>query len=358
MKRILLIFTIFISISLFAKNSLEQARKKLNQFQSYGYKFTAFYPNPETDEIKKIEGFCLFNKFKNNNFDFYQKTGNIQEFYANNLYSEVDSDEKSIYQYEKNENQEQFINTSNIVKYGPGFLLRHNWNFVDYKNGENGEKFSHYFFIEDEHKYESTTIKVEYHIYISAKNLLSKFERKSFVDNVLGQTVTYQYDNYRFSKKNLQFPLFPKNFALKYFEKSEINPVKKGTLAPSINTKDTNGLSFSNKNFLGNKTLILFSSTRCGASEEVFKYLHKKNFILPNYLKFVNFYTSDKTESVKKYFNGINVDFQIIANNKDIEEKYQISGFPVMYLVDEKGIISETFDGSDQIIKYLRSISN
>jgi hypothetical protein len=114
---------------------------------------------------------------------------------------------------------------------------------------------------------------------------------------------------------------------------------------------------FSSQNFLGNKTLFLFSSTNCGASKEVSDYMNSEDFKLPYDLKLANAFALDKKETVQKYLKNKKTDFSIITNEKGIETKYQISGYPILYLIDENGVIAEIYDGNIQIIQFLKSVS-
>jgi hypothetical protein len=359
MTKVLITFLITLnSIFLFGNDiKLEKARQKYNTHKSIAYKTIAQYPNPETEEVTSFDIFYIVNNHKTKNFEFYSKTENSEEFYEKGDYSNVNNLEKSIYKYEKRKNQTNAIQNSRLVQYGPTFLLKYNWKYED-EIKVNEEIQSHYSFLAETHQFEGKTIKAEFHIYINKIYSISKFERKSYVDNKLGQTITFEFSNYEFSKNLIKLKsTLPKNFALKYYERSEINPLKKGTKAPTFSVKDITNIEFSSKNFIGHKTLFLFSSTSCGASKIVFDYINSGDFKIPNDLKFVNAYGSDKKESVEKYFKSKTTNFPIIVAQKEIEIKYQISGYPVLYLISENGEIVEVYDGYVEIIKFLKSTS-
>jgi len=355
----ILIFFILILNSFFSfgnDGKLKKTRQKYDNYNFISYTAIAHYPNPETEETKSFNTFYIFNNFKNKDFEFYSKTKNLEEFYKNGDYSNVNNDQKSIYKFEEKQNQTDAIKNSRLVQYGPTFLLKHDWKYED-EVIINEKKQSHYTFIEDVHQYEEKTIKIEFHIYISQNHTISKFERKSFVDNKLGQTVTFEFANYNFSKKEINFKsTLPQKYALKYYEREEINPLEKGRKAPIFEVKDINNNPFSSQNFIGNETLFLFSATNCGASKEVVDFINNGNLKLPDDLKLVNVYGSDKKESVEKYLKNSTEYFTIIVDQKEIETKYQISGYPVMYRINENGIISESFDGFVQIIQFLKSL--
>ncbi len=214
----------FIFISLFTSaylsadnNTLEKARKKVDNYTSVSFKAKAFYPNPDTDEIDQFTTFYIVNNYNTPNFDFFSKTGSDEELFINGDYTKVLNNDKLEYKFEEIQNQTQNIQGSHLVQYGPTFLLKLNWKYVD-DIVVIKEKFSHYSYIQSTTNYNDKTIKVEYNIYISQKNLVSKFERKSFVDEKLGQTVTYEFSDYHFSKKEIDFKYsLPENYNLKYF---------------------------------------------------------------------------------------------------------------------------------------------
>ncbi len=357
MNKVLITFLIILNSSfLFGNNvKLEKARQKYDSYKSIAYKTIAQYPNPETEEVTSFDVFYIVNNYKTKSFEFYSKTDNSEEFYEKGDYSNVNNAEKSIFKYEKKKNQASAIQNSRLVQYGPTFLLKYNWKYED-EIEVNKEVQSHYSFLAETNQYEGKTIKAEFHIYITQNYTISKFERKSYVDNVLGQTITFQFSNYNFSKKEIKLKsTLPKNYALKYYERSEIKPLEKGIKAPAFNVKDITNIEFSSQNFVGHKTLFLFSSTSCGASKIVFDYLNSEDFKIPNNLKFANAYASDKKESVEKYFKNKTSNFPIIVAHKEIETKYQISGYPVLYLINEKAEIAEIYDGYVDIIKFLKS---
>ncbi len=351
-------FLILNSVLLFAKNDkLYKARQKFNNYKSVSYVATAFYPNPETEEINSFKTFYIINNYKSKNFDFYSKTDHSEEIFKNNDYTEILAKEKTIYKYEDRQNQNEMIQHSRPVQYGPTFLIHHDWK---YENDVfvNGTQHSHYSFIESTNQYEGKTIKIEFNIYISSQYTISKFERKVYTDNKPGQTVTYNYDHYNFSKKELVINTnIPESYSLKYFERRELNPLKEGIQAPGFTAHDLENNEISNTDFTGKNTLLLFSGTNCGASIEVFKLLNNENFHLPNNLKLIHFYASDSKEAVQKLFSNKKINFPIIADQKDMEEKFQVSGYPVLYLVNENGMISKTFDGLEPIADYLKSIN-
>ena len=337
--------------------ALEKAREKYKSHNAISYTATAHYPNPDTDEISTFSTFYILNNYNNKNLEFYSKSETVEEIYKNGNYTEIKNEEKSFYKFEKKQEEINSIQNSRLVQYGPTFLLKYKWKYENEILLEK-ETLSHYSFLEDTHTYEGKTVKAEFHIYISNENTIKKFERKCYVDDKLSQIVTFEFSNYTFSKKRIDFKSsLPKTYALKYYERLEMKPLKKGIKAPIFDLKDINQIQLSSKNFIGNRTLLLFSATDCGKCKEVFNFMNTDNFEVQASYKFINAYASNKGETIRKYFKNNKITFPIIANQKEIEINYQVSGYPMMYLIDEKGNIAKTYDGSTQIIEFLKSIA-
>ncbi len=99
----------------------------------------------------------------------------------------------------------------------------------------------------------------------------------------------------------------------------------------------------------------LFSGTNCGASIEISNFINNENLKLSNNLHLINFYAKDNKDIVNKFFKNRKSNFPIIADQAEIEKKYQVSGYPVLYLVDEKAIINKSLQGLEPIMEYLKS---
>ena len=143
---------------------------------------------------------------------------------------------------------------------------------------------------------------------------------------------------------------------MKYFERVEnLQALKENTKAPNFQVIDIAGNRISLESLTG-RTLLLFSSTNCGYSKTVSDFITDENYKLDDEIKIINFYGSDSKENIIQYFKKQSKNYPIIANRKDIEKEYGISGYPVLYLVNENGIITKTIDGSDEILPFLKKL--
>lgn len=360
MKKIINIILLLLSITqLYAQvPDLERAKRKYFHANVISYKSTAYYPNPETEAISVFSILYTVYKPQNKDFEFYSKNETSEEFYKNNFYYEVNHSEKTIYEYENKENQNAAITSSRLRQFGPTTLLKQKWSFID-ETKIDGKIHTHYSNIESISHYEGKEIKVEFHIYISGNFTISKFERKSFVDGKLGQTVTYLFSNYIFLDKTTNFKvILPKNYALKYYERQDfLQPLAKNTVVQPFEAIDINGQQFSFYPKKEKQTLLLFSSTNCGYSKIISDYIVSRAFKLDSQIEIINIFGSDSKVNTAKYFVNKEVNFPIIAERKDLEKQFGINGYPILYLIDENGIITETLDGSSQILLFLKSLT-
>lgn len=359
-KFFLSIFLALFTVLLHAQVSdLERTKRKYFQANVISYKTTAHYPNPETDEISVLNILYTIYKPQIKDFEFYSKNEMSEEFYKNGLYQRVSHSEKTVYEYEETDNQREAISSSTLRLYGPTTLLKKKWNFID-ETIIDGKSHTHYSNIENISYFEGKEIKVEFHIYISENFTLTKFERKSFVDGKHGQTVTYLFSNYIFLDKTTNLKaLLPKNYALKYFERQDSrHPLNKNTKAPSFEVFDLNNKSVYFKHKKEKQTLLLFSSTNCGYSHMISEYLLGSDFNLNPTIELLNIFGSDSKASVKRYFINKDVKFPVIADQIKLEKQFGINGYPVLFLINEDGFISETMDGSSEILPFLKSLNS
>ncbi|UZR96331.1 peroxiredoxin family protein [Chondrinema litorale] len=132
--------------------------------------------------------------------------------------------------------------------------------------------------------------------------------------------------------------------------------MEKWTKAPFFDGKDINDKEISLKEHFGHNTILLFSDTNCGYSKKVTDHISQADFKLGNDTQLINFLGSNSKERTIKYFERYEVEYPIIADRKDIETDYGISGYPILYLVNEKGTITESLAGSADIIDFLDNL--
>jgi thioredoxin-related protein len=131
-------------------------------------------------------------------------------------------------------------------------------------------------------------------------------------------------------------------------------PLQAGIKAPGFVATDMDNNQISDQIFIGKNTLLLFSSIHCGASKIVSDFITDINFRLPDNLTLIHVYAADSKEDLNKYFRNRTTQFPIITNQKALEYQYQVSGYPILYHIDENGLILQVFEGFEPIIAFLK----
>ena len=165
---------------------LEKAKRKYFQANVISYKTTAYYPNPETDGTSVLNISYTVYKPQSRDFEFYSKNEISEEFYKNNAYYEVNHAEKTIYEYENKDNQDEAISSSRLRQFGPTTLLKKKWSFID-ETQVDGKTHSHYSNIESISHYEGKEIKIEFHIYVSGNFTIRNLKEKVLLMENLGK---------------------------------------------------------------------------------------------------------------------------------------------------------------------------
>lgn len=152
------------------------------------------------------------------------------------------------------------------------------------------------------------------------------------------------YSNYNFDIMNDE-----DIFTLKAFDPSyrivenanSINDKKlldKGDQAPEFELNSINGISYKMSNSNKKARILVFSSVNCTPCQLATPKLNELQMEIPE-IEIISIYPLDDKLTLEKYVKKQNVVYPIIASNKDIAEKYSISGYPTFYIIDQNGII-------------------
>lgn len=134
---------------------------------------------------------------------------------------------------------------------------------------------------------------------------------------------------------------------LKNFGQSKV-----GSLAPSFNVKDINGVRLSLNDFKGkNYVLIDFWASWCAPCREELPYIKELYEMYKN--KGFEIISVSKDEDLAKLKSAISKEsisiwrqVAIIENDNSIEKKYFVNGIPHKVLIDKNGIIIGKWKGS------------
>lgn len=354
----LLIWTLLLFAVSHSDDRLERARQHYSSAHSISYQQTAYYPIPDVDIVDSAEMSVLILTPGQSEYQFRVTRGEVDEVYQDGVFSEVRHTEKAYYRYENPENQKNYLSTSNLSKYGPVALLKHQWDYVN-DTLLQGQSHAHFMRVEKAWEYEGKQIVVEHHIFLSPSDLLIRFERRNHVDGVLTQTVTYRYGDYRFDEDVLSANASaPERYSLKYFERADkLKALEKGAKAPDFEAIDTRTNAVSFGKAPRKQTLLLFGSITCGYSQLVIDHISQTGFRLKEEVDMFTFLGSDSQDRAIKYLDRFPLAGSVIADRRDIETAYGIAGYPILYLVDQNGIVVESLAGSEGIVEFIDELA-
>jgi thiol-disulfide isomerase/thioredoxin len=123
-------------------------------------------------------------------------------------------------------------------------------------------------------------------------------------------------------------------------DKQSVPTLKINDIAPSWKGITINGDSISSGNQTGKLTLLDFTSVHCGGCLLVNKVLNKIDEKYKNSnLSVISVYPLDNIDQIKYLTAKSNIRHSSILNATKMQKDYLVTGFPVLFLVDESGKI-------------------
>lgn len=179
-----------------------------------------------------------------------------------------------------------------------------------------------------------------------------------FISNSVKSQVIY--NNYNFDKMNDEdiFTIRAFDPTFRIVENANfINDKKlldRGVPAPEFDLNSIRGYSYKMSNSNQKVRLLVFSSINCAPCQLATPKLNELQIEYPE-VEIIAIYPLDDKLSLEKYINKHKVVYPIIASNKDFAEKYNISGYPTFYIIDQNGIIKYSQagygEGTKKILK-------
>lgn len=132
---------------------------------------------------------------------------------------------------------------------------------------------------------------------------------------------------------------FPKNYKIKHNAKS-IPPktLKVGTSAPDFNLTSINGKEYSIEKLKGKPTFLVFSEIGCVPCMFSIPTINKLKNEYPNF-NIVAIYPLDKRSACVKHIKKDSIEYDVIAEAKDIGKKFYVDSYPSFFIIDKNGII-------------------
>ena len=119
-----------------------------------------------------------------------------------------------------------------------------------------------------------------------------------------------------------------------------------GNPAPELAAYDLQGKSAGLKQWEGRKILLSFWSETCGACVAELRALEQTEKAYPNKIKLVAVNVDGEGVDVKKAVEKHRITQTVVQDQlKMTAERYQLIGTPTAFLIDEKGIVRQKFEG-------------
>lgn len=185
---------------------------------------------------------------------------------------------------------------------------------------------------------------------IQKNNLNNDFIKTSFTNLSINPTLpsetSWYYSTYTNEYQHWRQTTFP-----------NILPV--GSLAPDMKLKafkDNEQLSLSE--FRGKVILLDFWIKNCGPCILSVPHLNKlQDKFNKNDFELLSVNAYDSKEEVGKFINKHNIKYQILIDGKTVAEKYGVSGFPALFIIDKSGkIIHSQFGFNESTISTIEDI--
>lgn len=145
---------------------------------------------------------------------------------------------------------------------------------------------------------------------------------------------------------------FPKNYKIKHNAKSiPRKSLKVGTSAPDFNLTSISGKEYSIENLKGKPTFLVFSEIGCVPCMFSIPTINKLKNEYPNF-NIVAIYPLDKRSACEKHIKKDSIEYDVIAEAKDIEKKFYVDSYPSFFIIDKNGII-RNIDGGYSDDQYI-----
>lgn len=331
--------------------TLNQAREKVNNSVYITYRQQALYPNPAGlhDTISATISIHK-NKEDVDEYDFIWESPSGVEVSVNGQYKSVDHKKKVVNFFTEKGSEQQHIRNSRNTIYSPVQLLNQRWKFVSDTVADSSRMLS-FFRIETDTVVKGNKIYTEQHIFInSATKLLERFERRNYFKGNLSQTIRFNYSDYTVSNSQEKLSYsFPEGYVSEPFEKrNSAKLLAVGDKAVPFKASGINGNVVDLTAYSGKKTLLIFSTIKCGYCQLTVEHITNPEFILSDDVSVIYIKPFDTEAKLKSYIDKYSINFPLIPNSQKLSESYGIAAYPTFYLINEKGLIEKVVVGYDK----------
>ncbi len=128
--------------------------------------------------------------------------------------------------------------------------------------------------------------------------------------------------------------------ALAPFQTIKVEGLEIGTLAPRFQLSDTEGQTVSLADAIGQKVLLVFSSTACPACTEMYPHLEAFSRLEEGIQVIMISHGTDKENGRLVEEQGF--DFPVLVWDDTVVSDYQVPGTPFFYVLDESGRVANS----------------
>ncbi|WP_020404190.1 peroxiredoxin family protein [Gracilimonas tropica] len=338
---------------------LNAARETISESAGFDYTALAITPNPMggVDTMifnksfkpseKSLLGYDYVIEYRN---DFANK----DQVYINNVYRDVDHQNKLVKFYPAEDSLEEKGNILNAlpVRFSMvRFLDQTDWVF-NKDTLINDRPLKNYLRIENDRVNENgDTVLTEQHIFINASTkLIERFERRNHLNGRLRQVIVYEYKD--FVQRN-DSPELTYDYPSEYQSAPKgISPYKDllpiGQKAPEFVTRDEQNNLIRLSDYRGKKVLLNFSIIRCGYCLQSLEHFNREDYQMSDTVVPIYINPIDTKNEITSFDKELNIPFPVAYSNPaEIAELYGVLSYPLFYLIDEEGIIEKVITGYD-----------
>ena len=329
---------------------LLRANDRISDMHFLSYRYRALWPNP-VGTIDTLSGTVAFRP-RTNRYLPYDYVGTSKAYdivYIADKYQQINHQDSVVITFsdEEIEKRPSIVSENMILMSSPVTLLKRK----DWSHRQDtviaGNPVANYRLVEMDTTIEGNKIYVELHMFIDVSTaLLSRYQRRAFLNGKSSQTITYDFTDYEFTNaKNLIYPMQRGYVTKMNGDQYDREPLNAGQPAPDFNVTDIDGNKVNLKSLRGRKVLLDFSVINCGYCKLAIEHLNREGYKLPDHVAGIYINPEDTKSRVLDYRSKLPIPFPAVAGEKSVADAYGVSAFPTFFLIDEKGVIEKVVVG-------------
>lgn len=338
---------------------LNAARETISESAGFDYTALAITPNP----MGGVDTMIFNKSFKPSEksllgydyvIEWRSDFANKDQVYINNVYRDVDHQNKLVKFYPAEDSLEEkgsILNAMPVRFSMVRFFDQTDWVF-NKDTLINDRPLKNYLRIENDRVNENgDTVLTEQHIFINASTkLIERFERRNHLNGRLRQLLAYEYKD--FVQRNdspelsYDYPSEYQSAPLGVSPYKDLLPI--GQKAPEFVTRDEQNNLIRFSDYRGKKVLLNFSIINCGYCLQSLEHFNREDYQISDAVVPIYINPLDSQNDITSFDKELNIPFPVAYSNPaEIAELYGVLSYPLFYLIDEEGIIEKVITGYD-----------